>query len=149
MRYRDTGNIHMDFHILMNRTIEYILDKYGEDFLKELFGRTARKVYREIHEHLKKYDTGPLVEYWEYYLKRENAVFDIVEEDDFTVLVVKKCPAVDHLKKRGIKAGASFCLQDIYMNNAWSEDTPFEIVTEVNEVGSCKQTVKRRPDASE
>ncbi len=52
MRYKETGQVHMDFHRTTNGTIAYLRKTYGEEFLDAVFRRTARDVYRSIRQDL-------------------------------------------------------------------------------------------------
>ena len=56
MRYKETGELHMDFHRTTNGTIAYLREQYGQDFLDEVFRRTAHDVYRAIHQDLRRGD---------------------------------------------------------------------------------------------
>lgn len=147
MRYRETGNVHKDFHLATDTTIKYVLKRYGVDFLYKLFKRTAQKVYKEIYDALKQGDTKPLLEHTDYFLKRENADFTIDESNNEIVITVNDCPAVRHLKESGVSPTTDFCLQTAFMNEAWSENTPFDIRTIVTGEGSCIQIIRRK-DAS-
>ena len=143
MRYTDTGNLHKDFHLATAETISYVMDKYGKPFLRELFRRTAREVYRDIYESLKAGDVEPLLEYWEYYLKREGGEFELRRGKNETELIIKACPAVRHMREREKEPASSFCLQTVLMNEAWSSDTPFSIETVISGEGTCRQIVRR------
>jgi hypothetical protein len=143
MRYRDTGNVHMDFHLGTATTISYILEEYGMSFLEELFRRTARDVYRDILSSLQAGDAEPLLEHWTYYMDREGGEYKLLRNGETAVLEVKKCPAVAHLRSRGESPDRHFCLQTILINKAWSQDTPFRIETDVTGDGACRQTVRR------
>ena len=46
MRYKDTGNVHLDFHGAVNTTVNYIVKKFGIEALHETFFRTGRDVLR-------------------------------------------------------------------------------------------------------
>ncbi len=128
MRYRDTGELHLDFHRTTNGTIAYLRRRHGLRFLDGVFRRTAQEVYRSIWEDLKGGDPRQLVKHWR----------------DEIRLTVTQCPAVAYLRRRGIRVDPAFCRQTIAMNRAWSEGTPFEITTEVLGKGRCIQTLRRR-----
>jgi len=146
MRYRDTGGLHLDFHRTLNGTIAYLCKTFGEEFLDETFRRTARDVYRSIHEDLLGGDPAQLIEYWEYYFTREEGDFWIERTDDYVRLTVRRCPAVDYLRRRGIPIAPAFCRQTVVWNEAMAEGTPFEIATDVQGNGRCVQTIRRRTD---
>ena len=71
MRYRETGNVHKDFHLSMNTSIKYVLRNYGMETLRELFRRTAQLVYREIYADLRGGNFSSLLEHWRYFYDRE------------------------------------------------------------------------------
>ncbi len=144
MRYRETGNVHKDFHLATDRTIKYILAEYGINFLKELFRRTAQRVYRVIYEALKSGNPEPWVEHMSYFFNREGGVFEIQRNNGNIIFKVTECPAVKHLKERGISPSVDFCLQTSLLNEAWAENTPFTIRTVVVGEGMCYQIIKSR-----
>ncbi len=144
MRYKDTGELHMDFHGATNTTIDYIVEHFGEDALTEIFSRVGKDVYKSIHEGLKNDDLSELIEHLEYYFDREKGEFTLTENDNGFVLEVKKCPAVEHIKKCGFELSSHFCRQTIDVNNAMCEGTPWQCETEVMEPGVCRQTFSRR-----
>ncbi len=149
MRYKDTGNVHKDFHLSTNGTISYILENYDLAFLKGVFKRTAQKVYKDIYENLKAGNTVPLVEHTKYYFEREGGELSVTEKDGEVIFDVKRCPAVTHVKDRGYRLGTNFCLQTALMNEAWSEGTPFIITTCMTSEGRCRQIVRRKSHAAE
>ena len=71
MRYRETGEVHLDFHRTTNGTIAYLRKTHGESFLDDVFRRMAHDVYRSIHEDLQRGDPEQLVEHWRYFFDRE------------------------------------------------------------------------------
>ena len=148
MRYRDGGNLHKDFHLATQRTIEYVLANYGEPFLKELFVRTAQRVYREIHRSLTDGDFEPLVEHWTYYHDREGSDYEVHRSGDRLEFVVNRCAAVEHLREHGIEPDDRYFLHIRYLNDGFSEGTPFLITTAVRANGSYTQTVCRRESAA-
>ncbi len=143
MRYKEKGQIHPDFHRTTNATIAYIRGKYGLEFLDEIFRNTASNVYRAIHDDLKKGNPEHLLEHWCYFFDRENGEYSIQRSRDEIRVDVHRCPAVDHLEKKGITIDPAFCRQTQMINEALAQDTPFEIETVVLGCGRCVQTVRR------
>lgn len=144
MRYKETGQVHKDFHRTMNETIAYLRRKYGEEFLDETFRRTAREVYRSIWEDLLRGDSRQLVEHWRYFLDREGGDYTIEHKGDNIRMTVNRCPAITYLQSRGIEVAPAFCRQTVMINAALAGDTPFQIGTEVLGNGRCVQTIRRR-----
>jgi len=143
MRYKETGEVHLDFHRTTNGTIGYLREHYGREFLDETFRRTARDVYRSIHEDLKRGDLGQLVEHWKYYFDREGGRYTLEQSGDEIRFEVHECPAVAWLRKRGIAVDPDFCRQTVVINSTLAEGTPFEIETTVLGGGQCVQTIRR------
>jgi hypothetical protein len=144
MRYTDTGEVHKDFHLATNATIDFVLSEYGIDFLKELFGRTAKNVYKDIYENLQKGDHKPLLEHWKYYYTREQGVFSVSERDGGFTFHVTECPACRHLKEKNTPITDNYYLQISLLNEAWAENTPFTIETHIISEGEYKMRVQKR-----
>ena len=145
MRYKETGQVHLDFHRTTNGTIAYLREHHGEEFLEEAFRRTARDVYRAIHDDLKRGDPEQLVEHWAYYFDREGGEYRIDRRDNDIVMTVTRCPAIAYLERQGIEIDPVFCQQTVIVNNTLAEETPFEITTQVLGGGQCVQTIRRKP----
>jgi predicted ArsR family transcriptional regulator len=143
MRYRETGPVHLDFHRITNATIAYLRETYGQAFLDQVFRRTARRVYRAIREDLQRGDPEHLVEHWTYFLDREGGDYRLERSDGEIRLTVRRCPAVAHLKERGLEADPAFCRQTQVINAALAEGSPFAVTTEVLGGGRCVQTLRR------
>ena len=145
MRYRETGPVHLDFHRTANGTMAYLRTQYGLEFLDGVLRRTAREVYRALHEDLRRGDPEHWLEHARYFLEREGGEYEIQREGDVIRLIVRRCPARAYLRARGIEPDPAFCRQTVVMNETWAEGTPFEITTEVLGEGRCCQTLRRRP----
>jgi len=86
MRYKSTGELHLDFHGATNTTINYIVDNFGETALTEIFNRVGKDVYKSIHQGLMNNDPSELIEHLDYspgnilIQKRDEAyIFKIVD----------------------------------------------------------------------
>jgi hypothetical protein len=143
MRYKDTGNVHLDFHGAVNTTVNYIVKNFGIEGLHETFFRTGRDVYKSIRENLSRGDYSELVEHWSYYLDREKGKYRIVQEEDHVILHVDECPAVRQVKKLGLEVSPHFCAQTEYVNKGMCHNTEFEIETVKSGECSCVQTLRR------
>ena len=144
MRYQDKGELHLDFHGATNTTIQYIVDRFGEDALKQIFSRVGKDVYRSIHEGLQEDNREELVRHLQYYLDREGGEYTLSDTDELVVFEITKCPAVAQIKKLGFKLSPYFCHQTRDVNQAWCENTPWQSKTELLGVGHCRQTFSRR-----
>jgi len=146
MRYKEEGEIHKDFHLAVNTTINWVLSSYGIDFLAELFRRTAQDVYAAIYQKLKNGDASEFIEHMEYFLSREGGEFYLDENDSGVILHIIKCPAACHIKDKYGKVPEAFHLQTVLLNNAWSQNTPFIISTDILGECECQIRVARRKE---
>lgn len=144
MRYKETGELHLDFYGAVNTTINYIVDKFGETALTEIFNRVGKDVYKSIHEGLMNDDPSELIEHLEYFFSREHGEFSLQKNADGFVLEVKQCPAVAHIRKLGLELSPCFCRQTIDVNNAMCDGTPWQCETEIIAEGVCRQEFSRR-----
>lgn len=144
LRYRETGELHKDFHGSMNAAVDYVGSRYGREGLRKVFKATAQQVYRSIYEGLKRGDWNELVEHWRYFMDREGADYALSVTDEAVVMTVRRCPAVERLRELGMTPSEFFCDQTVLLNEAWCEGTPFEAVTEITGEGSCVQIIKRK-----
>ncbi|MCC6444893.1 MAG: hypothetical protein IT210_15725 [Armatimonadetes bacterium] len=147
MRYRETGEVHLDFHRTANGTIEYIGRHYGREFLDEIFRRTAQDVYRAVREEMRQGNAESLVEHWAYFFDREGGQYRLEREGDTIRMIVDRCPAIAYLNERGIPVAEHFCRQTVVINETLAEGSPFEVTTEVQGGGKCVQTIRRKGGA--
>ena len=145
LRYACKGELHKDFHASILDGVNYLIDNYGEDAAREVLTTTAHQVYRTMHEKLVRGDSSELIEWWRYYLDREQGDYRLDEKaDGSAVLTVAGCPARAHLKKRGIEGGRHTCWATRVLNDALCQGSPFEILLEETGEGSCRQILRRK-----
>jgi hypothetical protein len=144
LRYKEEGNVHLDFHGATNTTIDFIVERYGLAALHEIFARVGRDVYADLRRHLEAGDLDELVRHWQHFFTREHADFDIAARGEEVVLTVRRCPAWHHVNKIAGAVSPHFCDQTVVTNNAMAAGSPFEIETRPSGDGSCVQTIRRR-----
>lgn len=144
MRYRETGEVHLDFYRTLNGTIAYLRERYGAEFVDSVVRRTARDVYREIRSDLQAGNPEHLVEHWTYFLEREGGEFSVERTENEIAVHVHRCPAAAYLHDRGIPLDAEFRRQTIVLNDAICDETPFEVTTKITDDLRYSQTIRRR-----
>ena len=144
LRYRDKGNVHMDFHGATNTTINFIIEKYGIETMNDIFKKVGNDVYADMKKHIQSGNIKVLAEHWQHFFDREGADFSISIKEDEIILTVKRCTAYEHVKKLVGKVSSNFCNQTIKTNEAIAEGTPYEIKTEILGEASCKQIIRKR-----
>ena len=144
LRYESVGELHRDFHASILDGVNYVRDTYGEAALREVMFSTGTKVYKSLHEKLVAGDPSELVAWWRYYMDREGADYALEETGDGAALTVRECPALRHLKARGIGGGKGLCAATRLLNEAFCDGSPYEIVLEETGDMSCRQVLRRR-----
>ena len=144
LRYREEGNVHLDFHGATNTTIQFIVDTFGVGALDEIFAKVGKDVYASIRADLMAGDPGQLVRHWRHFFEREGAEYDIAVDNEAIVLTVRRCTAWHHVHKLVGSVSEHFCDQTSRVNEAMAEGTPFSIATEITGPGACRQTIRRR-----
>lgn len=130
MRYHDSGELHKDFHLATNRTVEYIAVHHGQAMLQELCRRTACDVYRDIHEGLRLGDPGRLLEHLAFYTGREGGRYLCEEIGDGWIFHMLDCPMHRQIIDRGQQVSPYLFDFLSHLYRSWSEDTPFVITVE-------------------
>ncbi len=143
MRYRDTGELHKDFHLATDRTVTYVMDHYGEEFLRELCRRTSQYIYRDIYEHMKAGDLSALAEHWEYYYAREQGEFTLEHTGDVIELKVSRCPAAEHIISKAGKLSPHYYDFNALLVEYWCDGTPFKGTFDVRGDMSYSVTIRR------
>ena len=143
LRYQENNELHRDFHSGTNLAIDYIVDNFGLDAIKKILRRTGRKVYQSIHDKLARGDASELLEHLNWFMRRENARYQLTVKEDEIVLEVFECPAIRHLKKLGVPISQHICLQTSEVNAGMCEDTPWTSEVEVLGEGHCVQTFRK------
>lgn len=144
LRYAEEGEVHLDFHGATNTTIDFIIARYGQAALDEIFRKVGKDVYRSIHEDLVGGDSAQLVNHWRHFFEREDCDYDIAVGEEEIVLTVRRCTAWHHVAKLVGTPSRHFCDQTVRSNEALAEGSPFALDTEITGPGSCRQVLRRR-----
>lgn len=144
LRYKSEGEVHKDFHGLTCATLHYLVDNYGIESLREILTNTAQKVYKTIHEALRRGDCAELEEYWRYYLEREGGDFAIEKMTGGLKLTVRDCPALRHLVKLEQEPDPILCEATRIFDEALADGSPFVATVEKTGTFSCVQSFARK-----
>ena len=143
MRYKETGNLHLEFHRSLNNTLRYLRTRYHQEFVDDLFRKMAKDVYRSIRQDLLNGDPSQLVEHWNYFFNREDGKIAIDREGEIIRMTVEQCPAVRTIIEHE-ELEPALCRGTRVLNDALVEGSQFAIGTEILGGGRCIQTIRRR-----
>ncbi len=144
MRYHDSGEVHKDFHLATNRTIDFIMARYDREFLSQLCQRTAQDVYRDIHTRLKNGESNALLEHLSYYTAREEGKFSVEQVEDGFVWHMHRCPMTSHIVERGQTLSPHMETFLCLLYYHWADQSPFSITVENYQGTSYDLCIRRR-----
>jgi len=138
--------IHKDFHGALSCGFEFLSEKYGRKALEEYLKQVGENIYKELLKKIKKEGLSALEEHWKHIFTIEEGNFKIKREnnDKKLILEIKKCPALEHMKKMKYKIYKDFCLQCKVINSVIAEKTGYKSeVTSHQDKSSCIQKIRR------
>lgn len=137
--------IHKDFHGALSTGFQYLAEKYGRGDLEEYLKICGENMYGELAESVRKEGLSALEEYWKRIFSLEEAEFEIQKNGNKEIkLVVKRCPALNHMKKAGYPVYEDFCLQCRVINKVLAEKTGLKSkVKSEQDKERCMQIFKR------
>ncbi|MFI4913091.1 MAG: hypothetical protein ACIAQZ_15640 [Sedimentisphaeraceae bacterium JB056] len=121
----DNEYLHKDFHGALCYAIKYLEDNYGTESVEEYLQQVARTYYKPLTDELKANGLQVLENHWNDIFNREDGEFELGYEGKTLVLKVDDCPAVSHLKKRGLFYTDNFCLTTKIVNETICKDAGF------------------------
>jgi len=140
------ANVHKDFHGCLSYALRFLEKELGWEGVDEFLRRVARTVYSPLVEALKRDGLIALELHWRRIMEIENANFEIRHEQNTLVLVVRRCPAIHHLRMRGYAVYDKFCETTRIINEEICRNAGY--VSSINydqESGSCTQRFWKAP----
>jgi hypothetical protein len=142
----DNEYLHKDFHGAMNLGLRYLEEKYGPEAVSEYLREFTRAYYKPLIDDIRKRGLVALKEHFERIYRIEGAPVSMTLTEDELVLDVPACPAVTHLRERGVAVSPMFVETTRTVNEALCEDTPFaaKLVEYEESTGRSRQRFYRR-----
>ncbi len=107
--YIYSQSIHKDFHEIINYIIKYLKECYGKHYLESFFEKAAAYIYKPLIERIKNNGLLEMKKHLERTFSMEKGVYELTYNTDELVFIVKKCPAIWHMKDKKIKIDKDFC----------------------------------------
>jgi hypothetical protein len=101
---------HRDFHNFMDYGLRYVAEAYGDEAALEYLRQFAAAYYAPLREDLRKRGAIALKEHFQRIYAAEEASDDVGFDlaDGVLTMTVKRCPAVTHMRARGIEPSPLF-----------------------------------------
>ena len=121
----DNEYLHKDFHYALSVCVEYVGRLYGAEAVREWLRRFAASWYAPLTADVKARGLIALKEHFERVYAIEEAAIRIEQTEDELTLFVDQCPAVAHIRERGLPVAPLFHETSKSVNEAICEGTPF------------------------
>ena len=134
------ANVHKDFHGAFSYGIQFIMQRYGLEGLREYLNKLADTVYAPLVKALQSEGLIALRDHWDRIFTLEGGKYELREEGDVLVLDVHECPAIAHMKKHGYTIDPNFCEHTRILNEAICTRAGYQSSVEYDqEAGRCVQ----------
>jgi predicted ArsR family transcriptional regulator len=137
----DNAYLHRDFHGALCYAIKYLDETYGAEFADEYLREVGRRVFAPLHEALAEEGLGAVEAHFRgvFALEGGEAEFSRDGDEELTI-AVSRCPAVEHLKARGLFFTERFCATTGEINAGFCEGTEYVCTCEYEPgAGRCVQ----------
>ncbi len=121
----DNQYLHKDFHGALCYAIKYLEDNYGIESVEQYLSQVAATYFKPLSDNLRANGLIILENHWRSIFTKECGDFELGYEGQTLVLKVGKCPAVSHLKERGLFYTESFCLTTKVVNETICNDAGY------------------------
>ena len=150
MRRKASDNIyyHPDFHSALNIAIDYLEKNHGKSAVKEYLQQFASSYYNPLTESIRKQGLSALKKYLKDLYKKENGDIDIVYSKDAMTVLIKRCPAILHIKKKGGQPAKSFSetTKTVYETILKGTEYEFKMLNYDKKTGRALLTFRKKND---
>lgn len=122
----DNKYLHKDFHGALCYAIKYLDDNFCRQATEEYLRQVADTYFAPLMKRLKEKGLSALESHWQEVFSKEGGEFKLYYDDNVLILEVAKCPAISHLKKRGMLFTNRFCRTTVVINQAICKKAGFE-----------------------
>lgn len=142
----DNEYLHKDFHGALSEGVEYLHRQYGPEAVREFLHDFTIIYYAPLRTALQQQGLPALKEFFETLYRTEGGEIEINCTEDELVLRVAACPAVTHLRQRGLCVAELFHETTKTVNEALCEGSDFtaELVDYDPQTGRSVQKFVRR-----
>lgn len=138
-------NVHKDFHGALSYGLQFVEDNYGPEGMHDFLTGLAQGVYKTLYEDLRIRGLDALRDHWEAVFDMEGGEYDMHLEENTLVLVVKRCPAVSHMKIQGYAIATHYCEHTRIVNEAVCAAAGYAASVEYDQdAGFCVQRFWRK-----
>lgn len=142
----DNRYLHKDFHGALSNGLIYLERMYGREAAVAFLRRFADTYHAPLRASMIALGLAPLRDYLQSIYEVEGAAFTLSASEDELVLDLAACPALAHLKARGMPVAPIFGDIGLHLYRALCEGTPFAFERSGFDpaTGACRMRFRRR-----
>ncbi len=138
-------NVHKDFHGALSYGLQFVENSYGPEGMHDFLTGLAQGVYKILCEDLRVRGLDALRDHWKAVFEMEGGEYEMHLEENTLVLVVKRCPAVSHMKEQGYAIATHYCEHTRIVNEAVCAAAGYAAAVEYDQdAGFCIQRFWRK-----
>jgi len=139
-RPSDHPYLHKDFHGALSFAVDYVEERFGAEALRELLGRVARTVFSPLIAQAREGGLEAMRKHLCRVFTEEGGEFEAGLDEGELVFVVRRCPAISHMRRHGYRVATHFCETTRIVNEAISAEVGWSAsVDHDQERGTCVQ----------
>lgn len=145
-RAADNRYLHKDFHSALSCGIAYLHEHFGAESVRNYLHTFARSYYAPLRGQILTRGLDAIEEHFRKLYETEGGDVLFERSENELVIRVAACPAVQHIRGRGLPVAELFYETTATVNRALCEGTPFvaELVEYDPETGRSVQRFSRR-----
>ena len=143
----DNEYLHKDFHGALCYMIKYLDENFGTEATDEYLAQIGKTYFMPLSEKLKQDGLGALQAHWRHIFQKEQGTFKLYYENNKLVLEVEVCPAIAHLKTRGLFATERYCMTTRVVNKTICQEAGYKCSCDYSpSKGKCIQKFWKEND---
>ncbi|OHB54570.1 MAG: hypothetical protein A2Y12_09615 [Planctomycetes bacterium GWF2_42_9] len=108
-RASDNEYLHKDFHGVLCYAIKYLDDNFGHEATTEYLKQVGLAIYKDLIQNIKIQGLAAIEKHIIDVFAIEGGEFETIHVPGKLTVIVKACPAIAHLKQRGLFYTERFC----------------------------------------
>jgi hypothetical protein len=112
----DHTYLHRDFHGALCYAIKYLDETLGPIATEEYLRQVGKSVFKPLITQLRQEGLAALEKQWNRVFSLEGGEFHMGREGEVLVLRVRRCPAIEHLKRTNQLFTHRFCMSTVVVN---------------------------------
>jgi hypothetical protein len=134
------ANVHKDFHGALSYALQFVEDRYDQAGMRGFLAGLAGTVYKPLCDDLRARGLDALREHWKTVFDLEQGGYEMRMDGATLVLIVRRCPAIAHMRENGYIVAGHYCEHTRIVNEAVCAAAGYASSVDYDQqAGSCVQ----------